>query len=61
MEHYHVFLANVIFTCGSAVQRSTFALLLMSLLSHLDSQNPHHPGSKQKPTTGRCAAAGCQL
>lgn len=42
MEHYHVLLANVIFTCGSAVQISTFALFLMSLLSHLGSQNPHN-------------------
>lgn len=42
MEHYHVLLANVIFTCGSAAQRSTFALLVMSLLSHLGSRNPHN-------------------
>lgn len=42
MEHYHVLLANVIFTCGSAVQRSAFAFLLMSLLSHLGSQTPHN-------------------
>lgn len=42
MERYHVLLANVIFTCGSAAQRSTFALLVMSLLSHLGSRNPHN-------------------
>lgn len=42
MEHYQVLLANVIFTCGSAAQRSTFALLLMNPLSHLGSQNPHN-------------------
>lgn len=42
MEHYHVLVANVIFTCGFAAQRSTFALLLMSLLSHLGSPNPHN-------------------
>lgn len=32
-EHYHVLVANVIFTCGFAARRSTFALLPMSLLS----------------------------
>lgn len=42
MERYHVLLANVVFTCGSAAQRSTFALLVMSLLSHLGSRNPHN-------------------
>lgn len=42
MERYHVLLANVIFTCGSAARRSTFALLVMSLLSHLGSRNPHN-------------------
>lgn len=42
MEHYQVLPANVIFTCGSAAQRSTFVLLLMTPLSHPGSQSPHN-------------------
>lgn len=52
MEHYHVLLANVIFTCGSAVQRSTFAFLLMSLLSHLGSQDPHNSPQNTQEVSG---------
>lgn len=33
MEHFHVLVANAIFTCGFAALRYTLALLLMSLLS----------------------------
>lgn len=62
MEHYQVLLANVIFTCGSAAQRSTFALLLMSPSELPNSPQfaPKHLGSEQKPTTAR-RAAGYQL
>ena len=68
MEHYHVLVANVIFTCGFAAQRSTFALCPMSLLSQPGSKKPRiwpktprkQAATHAKPSTGGCAA-GCQL